>query len=106
MRPTTTNWTKVVTDPWVPVGLLRYENLTATVKVGMWCNSDWPANTDPDPTIAGGAGGGDHCRINGTNYTGISPTNPAVSYTDYIYPWQKAAASANDTRFFHRGAPV
>jgi type IV pilus assembly protein PilY1 len=102
-KTVTVNWTSVMTDPWVPVASRKYENLTTTVKVGMWCNSDWPTNTDPDPTAGGGLGGGNECRVNGTNYTGVAPTDAAVSYTDYLYPWQKSSG-ADSSKYFYRGA--
>ena len=92
----TTNWTKVVADPWALVP--KYENLAAQVRVGMWCNSDWPTNVDFDPTAGGGVGGGDQCRINGTDYSGVAPAAPA----DYQYPWRKSSG-ADDVKYFQVG---
>ena len=63
--PNQTVFNSVETDPWsgeLPPG--KRINLATTVSVGMWCNSDWPLDTNWNP----GTGGGNHCRINGTDY--------------------------------------
>jgi type IV pilus assembly protein PilY1 len=91
--PDQTVHASVVADPWSPE--LRYENLTSSVRVGMWCNSDWPDNTNWDPA----GGGGAECRINGTDYSAVAPATPA----DYRYPWQKQSG-ADDARYYWRGA--
>ncbi len=72
-----------VADPWAST--LRYVNLTGNVNVGLYCNSDWPLNTLWDPAATGG---GDHCRINGTDYS-AKLTAPETG--DYQYPWTKSS---------------
>lgn len=88
-----TTFNSVVADPWASP--LKYSNLTSNVTVGMWCNSDWPVNTNWNPTTGGGA----ECRVNGTDYSGLV-TNKAPA--DYQYPWNKQSG-ANDVKYFFRG---
>ena len=91
--PDQTTYTSVVADPWSTE--LRYENLTSNVQVGMWCNSDWPNDTNWNP----GTGGGAECRINGTDYSAVAPATPG----DYQYPWNKQSG-VNDAKYYWRGA--
>lgn len=92
----TTNWTKVVADPWATKALQRTVNLTTNVNVGMWCNSDWPNNTEWNPAASGGG----ECRINGTDYSTLA-TNKATA--EYQYPWQKQSG-ADDIKYFWRNS--
>jgi len=91
--PDQTTFTSVVADPWSPE--LRYENLTSSVRVGMWCNSDWPNDTNWNPSSGGGA----ECRINGTDYSAVAPAVPG----DYQYPWSKQSGVDN-VKYYWRGA--
>ena len=88
--PDMSSWTAVPADPWATT--LKTEDLTANVRVGMWCNSNHPDNTGWNP----GTGGGTECRINGTDYSGVALPVPA----DYNYPWRNTAA--NDARTFNQ----
>ncbi len=85
-------WTSVHADPWATE--LKTENLTAAVRIGMWCNSDHPDDTNWNPA----SGGGNECRVNGTDYASITPAAPG----DYQYPWRNT--SGNDLRNFRFGA--
>ena len=87
-------YTGISADPWAVEQ--KNINLTTNVSVGMWCNSDWPLDTNPDPST----GGGNHCRINGNHYdAGFHvPQTPG----DYQYPWSRLGAAANDVKYFSR----
>jgi type IV pilus assembly protein PilY1 len=88
--PDITTYTAVDTDPWD--GVIRNVNLTSNVSVGMWCNSDFPNNTNWNPAT----GGGQDCRINGTDYSAVVPAAPG----DYQYPWQRTSG-ANDPKYYY-----
>jgi type IV pilus assembly protein PilY1 len=71
----TVTWTKVPIDPWAsPVA---YADLTATVNIGKWCNSDWSIGRENNT---------DTCRVNGSNAAAFSSV-PAADGADYTYPW-------------------
>ncbi len=71
----TTTWTQVPADPWAsPV---VYVDLTATVNIGKWCNSDWSIGAATDPT---------QCRSNGGGGAAFG-TVVAADGLDYTYPW-------------------
>lgn len=96
--PNQTTFTSVITDPWALPAAQRFENLQANVSVGMFCNSDWPANTNWNP----GSGGGQDCRINGTDYDiagMVVRTKP-----DYQYPWRNTAAPTDPKHYWRTGA--
>ena len=62
-------------DPWAsPV---VYVDLTATVNIGQWCNSDWSIGAATDPT---------QCRVNGGGGAAFG-TVVAADGLDYTYPW-------------------
>ena len=79
---------KIQSDPYLAAGTTV--NLSGTVVVPLYCNSDWPldltigANAQYDSTK------GRDCRINGTKYDPIG-SSPAAA-ADYNYPWQYNAA--------------
>lgn len=89
--PQQTTYTSVTADPWASV--MRNINLTSSVNVGLYCNTDWPLTTNWNPS----AGGGDWCRVNGTNYASRSPPTTG----DYQYPWRKTSG-IDDTKYFWR----
>ena len=89
-----TPWTAVSTDPWSTDSPIKTENLTATVRVGMWCNSDFPNDTNWNPSTGGGA----ECRINGTDYSSVTPATKG----DYLYPWRNT--SGTDVKAYRYGA--
>jgi type IV pilus assembly protein PilY1 len=92
--PNVSVFTTVNADPFSTE--IKNVNLTSTVNVGMWCNSDWPVDQNPDPST----GGGNHCRVNGYDYTAAhnAPSTPA----DYHYPWARVAPAVSDTKYFAR----
>src|ERR1022692_3711042 len=71
----TSNWTQVPADPWA--ASVQYIDLTASVTIGQWCNSDWSVGHENDPS---------YCRTNGA---GASAATSSTSSTDgdYNYPW-------------------
>lgn len=87
-------FTSVSADPWATEQKLI--DLTTNVSVGMWCNTDWPLDTNWDPNT----GGGNYCRINGTDYT--QPFNVPQTKGDYQYPWSRLGAAPNDVKYFAR----
>jgi len=71
----TTNWTIVPADRWAsPVTNV---DLTQSVNVGQWCNTDWSIGLDTNPQV---------CRINGSNAAAFG-TVTAPQGADYTYPW-------------------
>jgi len=78
----TSNWTQVPADPWAAT-VVKID-LTATVTVGQWCNSDWTQGNDPN-TGQPYANDPSHCRTNGL-ITAASNGAPAAN-GDYTYPW-------------------
>jgi type IV pilus assembly protein PilY1 len=119
----TTAWTKVVSDPYLPVGgpFPTVDLITAAagkglVSVPVYCNSDWPlvgtsyvtgdvgdANGENDATVHNSkwSNAGEHCRINGNDYKAIGAA-PAIS-ADYNYPWQPTVTPPNAQYFFRNG---
>ena len=102
----------VQTDPYN--NPLSTVDLSVTVTVPLYCNTDWPIITNPvaigEVGNAAGeymAGAGAYCRINGTSYDQNANGAPAV-VDDYNYPWPKvgaaagAAGSANAAAYFWR----
>ena len=94
----TTNWTKVPADPWSSP--IQLADLTASVTVGLWCNSDWNQGINPstsqlfstDPAF---------CRSNGI----VAPaaSGAAASDGDYTYPWAwPGAPAAKDPKYFYQ----
>ena len=71
----TVNWTHVPADPWA--ASVQYVDLTATVTVGLWCNSDWSIGNENNPA---------YCRTNGTGASAASSSKSSVD-GDYNYPW-------------------
>ena len=99
--PNITAFKTVNADPWSPevknINLVSLPDTGGTtVSVGMWCNSDWPLDQNPDPAT----GGGNHCRVNGYNYTAAhnAPSTPG----DYHYPWARQNPAVNDVKYFAR----
>ena len=86
----------VRTDPWSSE--VKTVDITAKVNVGMWCNSDWPLDTNPNPAT----GGGNHCRVNGPNYNQAFQVDKVPG--DYQYPWQKVSG-ADNVKYFWRSGP-
>jgi type IV pilus assembly protein PilY1 len=74
----TSNWTQVPVDPWAST--VRKVDLTANVKVGQWCNSDWNVGFENDPL---------HCRTNGAGATAADSATASVD-GEYAYPWVPA----------------
>jgi type IV pilus assembly protein PilY1 len=78
----TSNWTQVPADPWAST--ITYVDLTASVNVGLWCNSDWTlglvTNDPTDPNY------GKYCRVNGSGASAFG-TVTAAQGADYTYPW-------------------
>ncbi len=98
----TTGWTRVpanpyrhLDNPWGYAADLRNPliDLTATVTVGLWCNSDWTQGND-DSGVAF-ASNAEHCRSNGNISTSGSDSTPA-NIGDYNYPWAPPLLSPND----------
>jgi type IV pilus assembly protein PilY1 len=75
----TSNWTSVPTDVWATT--VTYADLTATVTVGQWCNSDWTQGNDDSgsPFLTNAS----YCRTNGL----VSASSSPVATGDYMYPW-------------------
>ncbi len=78
----TTNWTKVLADPWATDKV--FVDLTAPVTVGLWCNSDWTQGTNPSTGLPYATDPA-YCRSNGT----VAPASAGISAAngDYAYPW-------------------
>ena len=93
----TVNWTKVQADPYLSPATVT--NITGTVSVTMWCNSDWPLDTTIGINGEYQAGKGADCRINGTQYDSAANGAPAV-VADYNYPWKKNSGS-NSAQYFY-----
>ncbi len=98
---TTTNWTKVQSDPYLTPATTV--NLTPAVAVPVYCDSDWPLTT----TVGNAngeylAGSGADCRINGTQYDAAASTGAPAITDDYNYPWQNNVAP-NGAQYFFRG---
>jgi type IV pilus assembly protein PilY1 len=91
----TGTWTQVPGDPWAST--IVYVDLTASITVGLWCNSDWSMGGQNDPT---------QCRRNGTAAAAVG-SGKAVDGQDYTYPWAPPgftlSASVGDT-FVANGA--
>jgi type IV pilus assembly protein PilY1 len=95
---TTTNWTKVQSDPYLTP--LVTVSLTPQVAVPVFCNSDWPLTTTVgDVNSEYKAGTGADCRINGTKYDAAANGAPAAT-DDYNYPWQLTVAPAGAQYFY------
>jgi len=91
----TTNWTIVPADRWAsPVTNV---DLTQSVNVGQWCNTDWSIGLDTNPQV---------CRINGSNAAAFG-TVTAPQGADYTYPWAPpnftVSTSSGATRPARRG---
>jgi len=86
----TSNWTAVPADPWAPT--ITNVDLTATVTVGQWCNSDWTQGNDDSGTPFVTNPG--HCRANGL-IAPASAGSPAAT-GDYMYPWVPPGITPND----------
>jgi hypothetical protein len=71
----TSTWTQVPADPWASP--IVYVDLTATVNIGKWCNSDWSVGAATDPT---------QCRVNGGGGAAFG-TVVLADGQDYTYPW-------------------
>ena len=71
----TSTWTQVPADPWASP--IVYVDLTATVNIGKWCNSDWSIGAATDPT---------QCRVNGGGGAAFG-TVVTADGQDYTYPW-------------------
>ncbi len=94
----TTNWTRVPADAWAPT--IQYVDLTASVTVGQWCNSDW---TQGNNLATGTAFATDpaFCRINGL-VAAASSGAPAAD-GDYTYPWAWPGGTAlKDPKYFYQ----
>ena len=91
----TSTWTSVPADPWAsPVVNV---DLTATVTVGQWCNSDWTQGTNAatsNPFATDPA----YCRANGV-VAAASAGAPAAD-GDYTYPWPPLG-STPDAKYFY-----
>ena len=94
--PNQTTFATVRTDPWSPE--VKTADLTASVNVGMWCNSDWPLDTDPNRRDRRRS----HCRANGTDYNQAFHVDKVPG--DYQYPWQKVSGADNVKYFWRSGA--
>ena len=119
----TVNWTKVLSDPYLPVGgpfptvdLITAAANKGLVSVPVYCNSDWPlvgtsyvvgdvgdAKGENDSSVHNSKWGtaGEHCRINGNDYNAIGAA-PAIS-ADYNYPWQPTVTPPDAKYFFRNG---
>ena len=84
-----TNMAKVQTDPFLTPTTTT--DLSGTVQVTLYCNSDWPLDTSIGVNGEFQAGKGADCRINGTRYEAAANGAPAIA-EDYNYPWQPTAA--------------
>ena len=71
----TAGWTHVPADPWA--ASVQYVDLTASVTVGLWCNSDWSVGNETNPS---------YCRTNGTGPSAATSSKSTVD-GDYNYPW-------------------
>ena len=115
----TTAWTRVPADPFktpaAPLTATPLINLTSAVSVGFWCNTDWTQGGSPvalqnDPA---------YCRTNGSGASSVAITGPAYAASlmgprpgaayagnasdgDYVLPWPKPGAAANDAKYFSR----
>ena len=102
------NFAKVQPDPFVNPGA-AYANLTATVAVPLYCNTDWPLTAGVNLAItdvgnANGeysAGTGAWCRINGTPYDASAASGAPQVPGTYSYPYQ-ASSGATGTQYFYR----
>ncbi|MBS0319211.1 MAG: hypothetical protein JSR18_01605 [Proteobacteria bacterium] len=98
----TSGWTRVpanpyrhLDDPWGYAADLRNPliDLTATVTVGLWCNSDWTLGNDDDGNAY--ASNPAFCRSNGDISTSSTDSTPAND-GDYQYPWAPPSITPND----------
>ena len=94
----TTNWTKVPADPWAAT--IVDVNLTSNVNAPLYCNSDWPLDTNWDPGSPFPGGWGNHCRINGVDYNQAFQVSKANA--EYQYPWSNVLAQPKDTKHYWR----
>jgi type IV pilus assembly protein PilY1 len=93
------NLTKVQTDPYLSASSTT--DLSGTVQVTLYCNSDWPLDTSIGTNGEYQAGKGADCRINGTAYDAAANGAPAV-VGDYNYPWAPAVTPGNAQYFFNQ----
>lgn len=91
--PDQTTFTMVPADPWAAT--IKNVNLTSTVNMPLYCNSDWPTDTIWDP-----ATNGNHCRINGVDYNGASQA--AKANAEYQFPWRNVSGQPNDIKHYWR----
>jgi type IV pilus assembly protein PilY1 len=75
----TSSWTSVPADVWAPT--ITYVDLTATVTVGQWCNSDWTQGNDDSGNAF--VTNPSYCRTNGL----VSGVSSPIATGDYMYPW-------------------
>jgi type IV pilus assembly protein PilY1 len=94
------NLTKIQTDPYLSASSTT--DLSGTVQVTLYCNSDWPLDLSIGANGEYQAGKGADCRINGTRYDAASNGAPAV-LEDYNYPWQPTVSPGNAQYFFDQG---
>lgn len=105
-------YTKAQEDPFLSPGTQR--NLTATVAVPVYCNTDWPliagasiARADVGDSVNAEymAGTGAWCRINGTRYDLSAASGAPAVNDDYNYPYQRTNG-VNDPKYFYRQLSV
>ena len=115
----TTAWTRVPADPFktpaAPLTATPLVNLTSSVSVGFWCNTDWTQGGSPVPLQNDPA----YCRTNGSGASSVAITGPAYAASlmgprpgaayagnasdgDYVLPWPKPGAAANDAKYYSR----
>ncbi len=115
----TTAWTRVPADPFktpaAPLTATPQVNLTSAVSVGFWCNTDWTQGGSPTPLQNDPA----YCRTNGSGASSLAIAAPAYAASlmgprpgaayagdatdgDYLLPWPKPGAAANDVKYFSR----
>jgi type IV pilus assembly protein PilY1 len=92
--PNQTTYTAVPADPWAAT--VKNVNLTANVSVPLFCNSDWPLDTNWDPA----SGWGNHCRINGVDYS--QAFQVAKAKNEYQYPWRNVSGQPNHVQHYWR----
>lgn len=100
----TAAWTAVKTDPYLSGSTF---NITTTVSVPVYCNTDWPKDNPVTLLSVGNSPKGEYsptagadCRINGTSYDALNGA-PAVA-DDYNYPYNWSVVGAPNAKYFYR----
>ncbi|MFO1317207.1 MAG: PilC/PilY family type IV pilus protein [Burkholderiales bacterium] len=120
----TLNWARVPNDMYLtppaslpPPTTTNTTDLSAKVRMLVWCNTDWPRTALPgsqDPATWAEVGdvngeytntAGRDCRIDGTVYDPLDSA-PGVG-NDYNYPYASSFATpTKDAKFFYRNSRI